>query len=209
MNYKSTFKPLLDFIAALAIVIVLSPVLLLTTILLFFANDGKPFFLQKRPGQHEKNFNIIKFKTMNDKTDFEGNLLSDTERLTTVGKIIRKTSIDEIPQLFNVLKGDMSLVGPRPLLPRYIPYYTSIEKRRHDVKPGITGLAQVNGRNLISWDNKLKLDVEYVENISLKLDISILFKTINKVLKSKDLIVDPSLVQPALDTLRKQQVNES
>jgi len=205
MSYKFIFKPVLDFIAAVSILIILSPILLLTTILLLFANSGKPFFLQRRPGKNEKIFNIIKFKTMNDKKDAQGQLLSDTQRLTTVGKIIRKTSIDEIPQLINVIKGDMSLVGPRPLLPRYIPYYTDTEKKRHDVKPGITGLAQINGRNLIEWDDKLRLDVEYVQNISLKLDISILFKTVNKVITSKDISIDPLTVQPALDTFREEQ----
>ena len=206
MNYTSTFKPVFDFLTAFVIMVMLSPILLITTLLLFFANQGKPFFLQKRPGRHEKNFNIIKFKTMNDRTDKEGNLLSDTERLTAVGKFIRKTSIDEIPQLFNVLKGDMSLVGPRPLLPRYIPYYTETEKKRHDVKPGMTGLAQINGRNLISWDNKLKLDIEYVESISLKLDMTILFKTFNKVISSKDIAIDPLTVHPALDIEREGHV---
>jgi len=152
---------------------------------LFFANQGQPFFFQARPGKNGKIFRIIKFKTMNDKKDLQGNLLSDAERLTIIGKFVRKTSLDEIPQLLNVIKGDMSLIGPRPLLVSYLPLYDEKQKRRHDVRPGITGWAQVNGRNAISWQQKFEYDVWYVENISLRLDIKILFMTILKVFKSE------------------------
>ncbi|UKM63947.1 sugar transferase [Flavobacteriaceae bacterium GSB9] len=203
MSYKTTLKPFLDFFAAFFALVLLSPVIIITTLLLFIVNNGKPFFFQKRPGKNEQIFTIIKFKTMNDKTDVNGNLLSDYERLTRVGLIVRKASIDEIPQLFNVLKGDMSIIGPRPLLPRYLPYYTKEERTRHDVRPGITGLAQVNGRNFLDWEPRLKLDVEYVKTISLKTDFKILIKTIYKVLASKDIATDATKAQPYLDELRK------
>ena len=181
MKYRNTLKPLLDYSIALIAIIILLPIIIITTILLYIANSGKPFFFQTRPGKNEKLFNIIKFKTMNDKKDKNGQLLPDTYRLTAIGKLIRKTSIDELPQLFNILKGDMSLIGPRPLLVQYLPYYTTTEKKRHTVKPGITGLAQVNGRNQISWDVKLKFDVDYVENLTFKTDLNILIKTFYKL----------------------------
>lgn len=183
--YKTTIKPFLDFLAALIGLILLSPILVIVTLLLAIANKGKPFFFQTRPGENERLFSIIKFKTMNDKKDKKGNLLPDAERLTAVGKFVRKTSLDEIPQLLNVLKGDMSLVGPRPLLPEYLPLYTLEQKRRHEVKPGITGWAQVNGRNALSWSDKFKRDVEYVEQQSFVLDCKILFLTLKKVLVSE------------------------
>ncbi len=151
MLYKKIIKRFLDFIIALIGFMILSPVFLIVTIGLFFANQGKPFFFQKRPGKDERIFKVIKFKTMNDKKDVQGNLLSDADRLTPIGTFVRKTSLDEIPQLLNVLKGDMSLIGPRPLLPEYLPLYNEEQKKRHHVKPGITGWAQVNGRNAISW----------------------------------------------------------
>ena len=163
----------------------MSPIFLLATIGLFFANQGKPFFFQTRPGKNEKLFQIIKFKTMNDKKDAAGNLLSDAERLTPIGSFVRKTSLDEIPQLLNVLKGDMSLIGPRPLLIQYLPLYNSIQKKRHDIRPGITGWAQVNGRNAISWEQKFEYDVWYVENCTFALDVKILFLTVKKVFKSE------------------------
>lgn len=162
--------------------ILLLPIFLVVTIGLYFANQGKPFFFQKRPGKNEKIFKIIKFKTMNDKTDANGQLLPDKKRLTKIGAIVRKTSLDEIPQLINVIKADMSLIGPRPLLPEYLEMYSLAQKRRHEIKPGITGWAQVNGRNAISWTRKLELDVEYVENINFLLDCKIFFLTIKKVL---------------------------
>ena len=161
----------------------MSPIFLLATIGLFFANNGKPFFFQTRPGKNEKLFQIIKFKTMNDKKDAAGNLLSDAERLTPIGSFVRKTSLDEIPQLLNVLKGDMSLIGPRPLLIQYLPLYNSIQKKRHDIRPGITGWAQVNGRNAISWEQKFEYDVWYVENCTFLLDVKILLLTVKKVFK--------------------------
>ncbi|MGX9986173.1 sugar transferase [Chryseobacterium sp. POL2] len=180
--YKNFIKRILDFVIASVALVLLSPVLIVVTIGLYFANQGKPFFLQRRPGKNEKIFRIIKFKTMNDKKDREGQLLPDSQRLTKIGAIVRKTSIDEIPQLINVIKGDMSLIGPRPLLPEYISLYSTEQKRRHELKPGITGWAQVNGRNAISWTRKLALDVEYVDNISFVLDCRIFFLTIKKVL---------------------------
>lgn len=179
--YKNFFKRLIDFFAALFGLIILSPVFLLVTIGLFFANQGKPFFFQSRPGKGGRIFKIVKFKTMNDRKDGNGELLPDADRLTSVGAFVRKTSIDEIPQLINVLKGDMSLIGPRPLLVQYLPLYNERQARRHEVRPGITGWAQVNGRNAISWDQKFEFDVWYVENISLSLDIKILFMTFKKV----------------------------
>ncbi|WP_339649148.1 sugar transferase, partial [uncultured Salegentibacter sp.] len=165
--------------------LVLSPLLIPIIVLLALANRGKPFFFQKRPGKNERIFSIIKFKTMTDEKDRKGNLLPDDKRLTGVGKFVRKTSIDEIPQLINVLKGDMSLIGPRPLLPQYLPLYSERQKKRHEVKPGITGWAQVNGRNAISWTKKFEYDVWYVENLSFGLDVSIIFKTIKKVIISE------------------------
>ena len=183
--YKIYFKRFLDFFAALIGLLLLSPIFLLATIGLFFANNGKPFFFQTRPGKNEKLFQIIKFKTMNDKKDAAGNLLSDAERLTPIGSFVRKTSLDEIPQLLNVLKGDMSLIGPRPLLIQYLPLYNNIQKKRHDIRPGITGWAQVNGRNAISWEQKFEYDVWYVENCTFALDVKILFLTVKKVFKSE------------------------
>jgi len=188
--YKSTLKPTFDFLAAFIGLLVLSPIFILTTMALAMVNNGKPFFFQKRPGKNERIFSIIKFKTMNDKKDAQGNLLSDAERLTAVGKFVRKTSLDEIPQLINVLKGDMSLIGPRPLLPEYLPLYNKEQKRRHEVKPGITGWAQVNGRNAISWEDKFRLDVAYVNQQSFALDIKILFLTIKKVFVSEGINQD-------------------
>ncbi|MFD1162243.1 sugar transferase [Hwangdonia seohaensis] len=207
MNYKTTFKPILDFLVSIILITLLSPIIIITTILLWFANSGKPFFLQKRPGKNEKIFNIIKFKTMTDKTDSAGKLLPDSDRLTSIGMFVRKASIDEIPQLFNVIKGDMSIIGPRPLLPQYLPYYTKEERQRHHVKPGITGLAQVNGRNYLDWVPRLKLDVEYVNTVSFKVDFNILMKTIYKVLASKDVAIDATKSQPYLDELRRGQIN--
>ncbi|WP_406844503.1 sugar transferase [Flavobacterium soyae] len=183
--YKIVFKPVVDFLTALVGFLILSPVFFIVTIGLYFANQGKPFFFQSRPGKNGKIFKIIKFRTMNDKKDSQGQLLCDAERLTKIGQFIRKTSLDEIPQLLNVLKGDMSMVGPRPLLPEYLPLYSDFQKQRHDVKPGITGWAQVNGRNAISWQDKFIFDVWYVKNISLILDLKIIVRTLKKVLVSE------------------------
>ncbi len=182
--YKKYLKRLIEFCLSALLLLLVSPMLLVVTILLAIANQGNPFFFQIRPGLNEKLFKIIKFKTMNDKVDKKGNLLSDDKRITSVGKFIRKTSLDELPQLLNVLKGDMSLIGPRPLLPEYLPLYSNEQKKRHNVKPGITGWAQVNGRNAISWKQKLDYDVWYVEHLSFLLDVKIIIKTAQKVLQS-------------------------
>ncbi len=179
--YKKFLKRFIDFSAACIGLLLLSPIFMLVTLGLYFANQGKPFFFQQRPGKNERIFKIIKFKTMNDKRDIHGNLLPDAERLTKIGSFVRKTSLDEIPQLINVLKGDMSLIGPRPLLVQYLPLYNAHQARRHQVRPGITGWAQINGRNAISWQQKFDYDVWYVDNISLVLDIKIFFLTIKKV----------------------------
>jgi lipopolysaccharide/colanic/teichoic acid biosynthesis glycosyltransferase len=180
--YNNYFKRIIDFIASLIGLVLLFPVLAILSFLLTLANKGKPFFFQIRPGKHEKLFNIIKFKTMTDAKDVHGNLLPDNQRLTRVGSFVRKTSLDEIPQLFNVIKGEMSLIGPRPLLPEYLPLYNDIQKKRHQVRPGITGWAQVNGRNSIGWEDKFMLDVYYVNNFSFVMDLKVLFLTIKKVL---------------------------
>lgn len=181
--YKFFFKPLLDFVLSFLGLIISSPIFLIVFIALLLANKGKVFFLQKRPGKNEEIFKIIKFRTMNDNRDAHGNLLPDEERLTTIGKLVRKTSLDEIPQLINVLLGNMSLIGPRPLLPEYLPLYNDFQKKRHLIKPGITGWAQINGRNAVDWEKKFMFDVWYVENMSFLLDLQIMFLTLKKVLK--------------------------
>jgi len=201
--YKNYFKRLFDFFAALVGLILLSPIFIVVTIGLYFANQGKPFFFQARPGLNEKIFHIIKFKSMNDRKDANGNLLPDAERLTAVGAFVRKTSLDEIPQLINILKGDMSLIGPRPLLVAYLPFYTEREKLRHTVRPGITGLAQVNGRNTINWDERLVLDATYVENLSFKNDVKIFIQTVKNVISTKDIVVIPGQLFTRLDIYRK------
>jgi lipopolysaccharide/colanic/teichoic acid biosynthesis glycosyltransferase len=192
--YKSTIKTLIDFIASLIGLLILSPLLIVVAVLLTHQNNGTPFFFQTRPGKNKKAFQIIKFKSMTDEKDKFGNLLPDHQRLTNFGKAIRKLSIDELPQLINVLKGDMSLVGPRPLLFKYIPLFSKEQLRRHEVRPGITGWAQVNGRNSISWTKKFELDVEYVDKVSLSLDIKILYLTVLKVIKSEG--VNQSNIRP-------------
>ncbi len=179
--YRLVFKRVIDLLVSLTVFLVLFPVLLIITLLLTIANSGKPFFFQLRPGKNEKLFKIIKFKTMNDKKDAHGNLLLDADRLTKIGLFVRKTSLDEIPQLINVLKGEMSLVGPRPLLPQYLPLYSAFQKKRNNVKPGITGWAQVNGRNAISWQKKFEYDVWYVDKISFLVDVKIILLTLKKV----------------------------
>lgn len=183
--YKKNFKPFLDIILSLIGILVLSPIFIMICIALLITNKGKVFFLQNRPGKNGEIFRIIKFKTMNDRKDEQGRLLSDEERLTSVGKIVRKTSLDEIPQLINVLLGNMSLIGPRPLLPEYLPLYNEVQKKRHLIKPGITGWAQINGRNAVEWEKKFMFDVWYVENMSFLLDLQIMFLTLKKVLKLK------------------------
>lgn len=180
--YKNYFKTLIDKILSLLGMVFLCPIFIVVTFALLIDNKGKAFFTQDRPGKDGKIFKIIKFKTMNDNKDALGNLLPDADRLTFFGSIVRKTSIDELPQLFNVLKGDMSLIGPRPLLPEYLPHYTERQKIRHHIKPGITGWAQINGRNAIEWNKKFEFDVWYVENLSFILDLQIMFLTIKKVI---------------------------
>ena len=186
--YKHFFTRVFDFIISLIPIICISPILLVVTIWLYFANKGAGvFFFQERPGKDAKLFKVIKFKTMTDERDSEGNLLPDAQRLTKVGKFVRSTSIDELPQLFNVLKGDMALIGPRPLLVRYLPLYSPEQARRHEVRPGISGWAQCHGRNAISWTEKFKLDVWYVDHCTLWTDIKVIFITIKKVLFRDDI----------------------
>ncbi|MBP3426261.1 MAG: sugar transferase [Rikenellaceae bacterium] len=186
--YKHFFKRFFDFWIALTALLVLWPVLLIITVWLHFANKGAgAFFTQERPGKDAKIFKLIKFKSMTDERDADGKLLPDAQRLTKVGRFVRSTSIDELPQLINVLKGDMALIGPRPLLVKYLPLYSPEQARRHEVRPGITGWAQCNGRNAISWAEKFKLDVWYVDNVSIKIDLKILLLTIKKVLCRSDI----------------------
>lgn len=187
LMYRYFFKLFFDFIVALVLLLLFSPIIVSVTIILAFYNFGAVFYFQTRPGRNEKLFKVIKFKSMNDKKDSLGNLLPDSKRLTRFGHFLRKTSFDELPQLFNILKGDMSLVGPRPLLTEYLPLYNETQKKRHLVKPGMTGWAQVNGRNAISWTKKFEYDVWYVENINFVLDIKILLKTVIKVVKSENI----------------------
>jgi lipopolysaccharide/colanic/teichoic acid biosynthesis glycosyltransferase len=201
--YKSFFKQMLDFTLALIALVFISPLILLLILFLAIANDGKPFFVQKRPGKRGKIFSIVKFKTMNDKKDKNGNLLSDADRLTKVGQFVRKTSLDEIPQLINVLKGDMSLIGPRPLLPQYLELYSDFQNRRHEVRPGITGWAQVNGRNAISWEKKFEYDVWYVDQLSFLLDIKIILLTLKKVFISEGISQDGQMTIEAFTGTKK------
>ncbi|GAA4898872.1 sugar transferase [Flaviramulus aquimarinus] len=199
--YKNFFKRIIDFFLAFTGLIMLSPIVLIVYLILLFINKGNPFFYQKRPGKNEKIFSIIKFKSMTDKKDSNGKLLPDADRVTKFGSFIRKTSLDEIPQLINIIKGDMSLIGPRPLRVHYLPYYTPEEKIRHSIRPGVTGLAQISGRNLLSWDDKLAKDIEYVNNLSFLTDISIFFKTIRKVFVYDNTLYDPNMLD--LEELRK------
>lgn len=199
--YQHFFKRAIDFTIVFIALLIIWPILVIVTIWLHFANKGAgAFFFQERPGKGEKVFKVIKFKTMTDERDENGNLLPDEQRITKVGKFVRSTSIDELPQLINVLKGDMSLIGPRPLLVKYLPYYTEEERLRHTVRPGISGWAQVNGRNTIGWDKKLGYDVDYVKNLSLMMDIKVLVKTIKNVLSRADIVLQAI---PDLDEERK------
>lgn len=203
--YQNYIKRVLDFVFALLLLILLSPLLLVVTIWLHFANKGAgAFFTQERPGKDEKIFKLYKFKSMTDERDAEGNLLPDADRITRAGRFVRTTSIDELPQLWNVLKGDMSFIGPRPLLVRYLLYYTEREHRRHDVRPGITGLSQVSGRNNLKWDERLEMDVRYVEEICFILDFRIAVDTIKKVFRQENIVVvmDPTVNVP-LDEYRR------
>ncbi len=188
--YRYFFKRIFDFSVAFVGFLLLLPFFIPLCIVLYFVNNGNPFFTQSRPGLNEKVFNLIKLKSMNDRKNAEGNLLPDEVRLTKAGNFLRKTSLDEIPQLINVIKGEMSLIGPRPLRVHYLPYYTKRESLRHTVKPGITGLAQISGRNAVDWDEKLEFDVQYVEKLSLLFDTKILVSTVFKVFKSSEVILD-------------------
>ena len=183
--YQKIFKPLIDVLLSTILLVISSPILLLTSLFLMIANRGSVFFVQPRPGKDQRIFKLVKFKTMNNKKDSDGNLLPDADRLTKVGKIIRKLSVDELPQLINVIKGDMSLIGPRPWLVEYLPLYDDFQKRRHEVKPGITGWAQVNGRNALSWDKRFEYDVYYVDHLSFGLDVKIFFLTIWNIITGK------------------------
>ena len=197
---------MIDFIIVFTALLLIWPILLVVSIWLHFANKGAgAFFFQERPGKNGKIFKVIKFKTMTDERDADGNLLPDADRLTKVGSFVRSTSIDELPQLINVLKGDMALIGPRPLLPRYLPWYTEEEMHRHDVRPGISGWAQCNGRNAVTWDEKLAMDVWYVNHVSFATDLKIIWKTIISVIKRES--VEVAGVE-ALDTYRKKQINK-
>ena len=191
--YKKILKPILDLIVTFILLIIASPLLLLCSFILLINNKGNIFFIHKRPGKDEQLFRLIKFKTMNDEKDKDGNLMPDEKRLTRIGSLLRKFSLDELPQFINVIKGDMSLVGPRPLLIEYLPLYNEHQKKRHNVKPGITGWAQVNGRNAISWEDKFNLDVWYVENISFSLDLKIFLLTVIKIFKREGISSDTSL----------------
>ena len=205
--YKCFFKRFLDFWISLVVLICISPVLLVVTIWLHFANKGAgAFFFQERPGRDAKIFKVVKYKTMTDEKDEDGNLLPDSERLTKVGRFVRSTSIDELPQLFNVLKGDMALIGPRPLLVQYLPYYTEREQLRHTVRPGISGWAQVHGRNTAKWDDRLELDAYYAEHVSLLLDLKVIAITIKNVIMRKDISVDSNAVEPYLDEERRNKL---
>ncbi|MBL7474053.1 sugar transferase [Robertkochia sediminum] len=202
--YRSFFKRSFDLLLAVSLIILFSPVIITVTLILWKTAHKKPFFFQERPGRYEKIFRIVKFKTMNDQTDVDGNLLPDAERLTSVGAFLRKTSLDELPQLFNVVKGEMSFIGPRPLLKRYLPYYTAQERLRHSVRPGITGLAQVSGRNFLPWNERLQMDVDYVQSMSLVNDLRIILLTVKNVVSRKDIEVVPDSKMLDLETYRKQ-----
>lgn len=205
--YKHCFKRLIDFCIAFIVLSLLFIPLCIITIWLHFANKGAgAFFFQERPGKNEKIFKVIKFKSMTDECDVKGNLLPDGQRLTKVGKFVRATSLDELPQLINVLKGDMALIGPRPLLIRYLPFYTEREKLRHSVRPGISGWAQVNGRNNITWDNKLECDAYYAEHVSLWFDLKIIWLTIYKVIKREGAVADKK--ENYLDIERKNKKSQ-
>lgn len=200
--YEKYIKRLLDCICALSAIVILSPLMLIIAVLVRI-NIGSPvLFAQKRPGRNEKIFKIYKFRTMTDERDADGKYLSDAERLTRFGEFLRRASLDELPELFNILKGDMSIIGPRPLLVQYLPYYTDVEKHRHDVRPGLSGLAQVNGRNLVKWDKRLAFDVEYVNKITFVGDVKIIFFTIVKVICRKDIAADTDTVETYLDRER-------
>jgi lipopolysaccharide/colanic/teichoic acid biosynthesis glycosyltransferase len=199
-------KRLIDFSGSFIGLIVFTPLLIILLLLVWFKHGWPVFFTQERPGRYGKPFKMIKFRTMTNDCDPQGNLMADQIRTTKMGRFMRKNSLDELPELFNVLKGDMSLVGPRPLLVKYLPYFTEREKKRHSIRPGITGLAQVNGRNLLTWDERLEMDVQYVENLSIGLDVKILFLTFINVIQQKDVLAVSSEFIPDFDDYRKDQL---
>lgn len=207
--YAKYFKRILDFLLSLIALIVLSPILIIIAILVRVKLGSPVIFKQQRPGKNEKIFTLYKFRSMTDKRDANGNLLPDSERLTKFGKALRSTSLDELPELFNILKGDMAIVGPRPLLVRYLPYYTEEERHRHDVRPGLTGLAQIHGRNTTNWNDRFKYDVEYTNKITLWVDIEILLKTVIKVIKKEDILVGKEQILLDLDEVRKNDYSKS
>ena len=204
--YRRLFKRPMDFILSLMAIIVLSPVLIIVGVLVRFKLGSPVLFKQKRPGLNEKIFTMYKFRTMTDEKDENGELLPDSVRLTKFGRMLRSTSLDELPELFNILKGDMSIVGPRPLLERYLPYYTETEKLRHTVRPGLSGLAQINGRNNLDWDNRLGLDVEYIEKINFILDIKIIFVTLSKAIKKENVAEDTNVNEGNLAEIRSKKL---
>lgn len=207
--YKHFFKRLIDFCIVFTALLVIWPILLVIYVWLTIANKGAgAIFYQERPGKDEKIFRVMKFKSMTDERDKDGNLLPDKDRITAVGRFVRKTSIDELPQLFNVLKGDMALIGPRPLLPEYLPYYTEREKLRHTVRPGISGWAQANGRSSLSWDETLEHDAYYVENLSFAMDMKVICMTIKNVLAQKDVNVVPANGEGKLNIYRANKINK-
>ncbi len=207
--YARFFKRIIDFILSLCALLVLSPVLLILVILGFIFMKGNPFFTQLRPGKDEKIFRLIKFRTMTNQKDKDGNLLPDNVRLTKYGKFLRNTSLDELPEVINILKGDMSVVGPRPLVVKYLPFYTEFERERHTVRPGLTGLAQVNGRNSLKWEEKFKYDVKYVHKLTLACDVGIIIKTIRTVLKREDIGVRGAETLMDFDIYRKKQMEDT
>ncbi len=203
--YAKFFKRFFDFLLSLLALLILSPILIVLVIVGAIVMKGNPFFTQLRPGKDEKIFKLVKFRTMTCETDENGNLLPDADRLTSYGKFLRSTSIDELPELWNILKGDMSIIGPRPLVPQYLPYYTEEERHRHDVRPGLTGLAQINGRNTSIWEERFAYDLEYIKNITLIGDIKIVFLTVAAVLKRKDVTVRKSDGSMDFDKYRMRQ----
>lgn len=201
--YAKCFKRVIDFVLSLCALVVLSPLLIVLTIIGAICMKGNPFFVQKRPGKNERIISLLKFRTMTNEKDKEGKLLPDDVRLVPYGKFLRSTSLDELPSLINIFIGDLSIIGPRPLLIEYLPWYTEIEKHRHDVRPGLTGWAQVNGRNTVDWDRRFQLDVEYVNNVSFVFDLKIFFLTIQKVLKRSDIAEDTRVVEGNFAEIRK------
>lgn len=205
--YKRFFKRLYDIVLSGVALLILSPILVLLIIVGAIKMKGNPFFTQQRPGKNGKIFRLIKFRTMTNAKDENGKLLSDDARLTRYGKFLRSTSLDELPELINIFIGNMSIVGPRPLLVEYLPYYTSEEQHRHDVRPGLTGLAQVNGRNMLCWDERFKIDIEYVKTVSMWLDIKILLLTAYKTIKHNDIAEDTNKIEGNFAQIRKEQIN--